>query len=350
MKEATVASAIRNSNIRIVDEAKPPHFPVSPSMTANSVVGLMAGSMLGIAFILIRARSDRTLKQPGDAAFWTRAPELGVIPSAKTDGIRRIGSGEKDRSTAITAVKTQAVEMITWDQSPSMVAEAFRAVLTSIMFVGENGSRPRALVVTSGGPGEGKTTVVSNLGIAMAEIRRHVLIVDADMRRPRMHDLFELPNDVGLSTYLRDHETPLEDLVHETRVPGLYVLPSGPASSAAANLLYSPRLPELLDLLRSKFDMVLIDTPPSLQLTDARVLGRLTDGVIVVARVGQTTVDPPSLYTSVFGKTIRAFWARFSMTGIPNREATTITATAHPVMSRISSAMGAEWPAGVFRL
>jgi capsular exopolysaccharide synthesis family protein len=296
VKAASVASAIRNSNIRIVDEAKPPHQPFSPSLKANSLIGLVGGTLLGVVFILIRTRADRTLRQPGDVNFWTHAPELGVIPSAKTQGLRRIGNGDKGVGGALTTVGrmgNEPIELITWDQSPSLVAEAFRAVLTSILFVGETGSRPKMLVVTSCGPGDGKTTVVSNLGIAMAEIRRRVLIIDADMRRPRMHQLFELSNEFGLSTLLRDThsvENPLES-VQETRVPGLYVLTSGPATASAANLLYSQRLPELLAQFRSEFDMVLIDTPPSLQLTDGRVLGRLADGVVFVARIGQTTVD-----------------------------------------------------------
>ncbi len=218
-----------------------------------------------------------------------------MIPSAKTQGVRRLGGGKDGKGGALTLGRPngEPVELITWDQSPSLIAEAFRAVLTSILFVGENGSRPKMLVITSCGPGDGKTTVVSNLAIAMAEIRRRVLIIDADMRRPRMHQLFELSNEFGLSTLLRDThavENPLES-VQQTRVPGLFVLTSGPATASAANLLYSQRLPELLALYRSEFDMVLIDTPPSLQLTDARVLSRLTDGVIFVARIGQTTVD-----------------------------------------------------------
>ena len=187
----------------------------------------------------------------------------------------------------------EPVELMTYDKKPSLVAEAFRAVLTSILFVGENGSRPKMLVVTSCGPGDGKTTVVSNLGIAMAEIRRRVLIIDADMRRPRMHQLFDLPNENGLSTLLRDTSgiERAADCIQETRIPGLFVLTSGPATASAANLLYSQRLPELLAQLRSEFDMVLVDTPPSLQLTDARVIARMTDGVVFVARVGQTTID-----------------------------------------------------------
>ena len=89
VKEASVASAIRASNIRIVDPAKPPRFPFSPSLTANSLVGLVGGTLLGVAFILIKSRADRTLRQPGDVNFWTHAPELGVIPSAKLQGVRR---------------------------------------------------------------------------------------------------------------------------------------------------------------------------------------------------------------------------------------------------------------------
>ena len=295
VKAASVASAIRQSNIRIVDPAKPPRLPFSPSLPANSLVGLVGGTLLGVVFILIKSRADRTLRQPGDVTFWTHAPELGVIPSAKIEGVRRISARNADAASlsAVPRLSQEPVELITWDQKPSLVAEAFRAVLTSILFVGENGGRPKMLVVTSCGPGDGKTTVVSNLGIAMAEIRRRVLIIDADMRRPRMHQLFDLSNDFGLSTLLRDNdnvESPT-DAIQETRIPGLFVLTSGPATSSAANLLYSQRLPELLARLRSEFDMVLIDTPPSLQLTDARVLARITDGVVFVARVGQTTVD-----------------------------------------------------------
>jgi capsular exopolysaccharide synthesis family protein len=297
VKEASVASAIRASNIRIVDPAKPPRLPFSPNMLSNVFVGAIAGLFLGFVFIVIKSRADRTLRQPGDVQFWTQAPELGVIPSAKIDGSRRLKpatllTGETGDLNG-SRQGQEPIELITFDRKNSLVAEAFRAVLTSILFVGENGSRPRMLVVTSCGPGDGKTTVVSNLGLALAEIRRKVLLIDGDMRRPRIHELFGLPNEVGLSTLLRDplsSANPME-AVQETRIPDLFVLTSGPATSSAANLLYSNRLPEILAKLRSQFDMILIDTPPSLQLTDARVLARTADAVVFVARVGQTTVE-----------------------------------------------------------
>jgi capsular exopolysaccharide synthesis family protein len=185
------------------------------------------------------------------------------------------------------------------------MAEAFRTVLTSILFIGENGSSPRLLVFTSAAAGDGKTTVVSNLGIALAEIGRKVLIIDADLRRPRQHKLFDVSNDAGLSTLLKSQESEPDawtGLVRDTKIPGLWILPSGPATQAAANLLYSPRLTELLPRLKREYDMVLIDTPPALQMTDARVLGRMVDAVILVARAGQTTRDALVAASKRFGE------------------------------------------------
>jgi capsular exopolysaccharide synthesis family protein len=271
-------------------------------MPVNSALGLFSGLFLGIAFVLVSERADRTLQEPGDAQYWTNLPELGVIPNAQISSRERAygrtlpESDDADAGPGLRQIgrNQNPVEIISWKNKPSMVAEAFRTVLTSILFIGENGNRPKVLVLTSAGPGDGKTTVVSNLGIAMAEIRRKVLIIDADLRRPRMHDLFGLPNDLGLSTILREKSLDrfdLQDVIHETSVPGLFILPSGPPTASAANLLYSPNMAEILEKFKKEFDLVLIDTPPMLQMTDARVVGRLADAVIFVARIGQTTRD-----------------------------------------------------------
>jgi capsular exopolysaccharide synthesis family protein len=184
------------------------------------------------------------------------------------------------------------VELITHQRKHSIAAESFRVVLTAILFSGENGSRPRVLVLTSASPSEGKTTVTSNLAIALAEINRKTLLIDADMRKPRLHEIFQVPNDRGLSTVLQERtltEESLQGVVFETAIPNLYVLPTGP--SAASGLLYSPVLPELLKRFKKEFDMVLIDTPPMLQMPDARVVGRQADAVVMVVRAGQTTRD-----------------------------------------------------------
>jgi capsular exopolysaccharide synthesis family protein len=174
-----------------------------------------------------------------------------------------------------------------------MVAEAFRSTLTSLLFIGENGSRPRVLVFTSSNPADGKTTIVSNLAISTAEIRRKVLVIDADLRRPRMHNIFNLSNESGLTDLLQEEfsEERLAQLIQETSIPGLHVITGGSPTQAAAHLLYSPNFGLILDRLRKEYDMIMIDTPPMLQMTDARVAARLADAVVLVARAGQTTRD-----------------------------------------------------------
>jgi capsular exopolysaccharide synthesis family protein len=193
-----------------------------------------------------------------------------------------------------TAAAPDQVELVTWQRQSSVIADAFRVVLTSLLFSGNNGSRPRVLVLTSAGPGEGKSTAASNLAIALAEIKQKVLLIDADLRKPRQHEIFQVPNDRGLSSLLMERPLPperLEGILQQTRIPGLFLLPSGPSNRAVVNLLYSANLAELLAQFKKEFDMVIVDTPPMLLMPDARVVGRIADGVLLVLRAGQTTRD-----------------------------------------------------------
>ena len=291
-KQSSIASALRASNIRVVDPAQLPDAPFSPDFKLNSAIGLFAGLFLSVGVVTIRERADRTLQQPGDIKMWTDLTELGTVPSV---GIKRIyGRASVTASdTSVNGNGRQSVELVTWEQKPSLTAESFRSTLTSIFFAGENGSRPRVLVFTSAHASDGKTTVVSNIAIATAEIRRKVLVIDADLRRPRMHDIFGVPNDRGLSDILREELSPenVAGLIKTTAIPNLHVLPAGKATHSAAHLLYSLNLAPLLATFKREYDMVLIDTPPMLQMTDARVAGRLADAVILVARAGNTTRD-----------------------------------------------------------
>ena len=150
------------------------------------------------------------------------------------------------------------------------------------------------MVVTSGSPAEGKSTVVSNLGIAIAEVNQKTLLIDADLRKPRLHDIFNLKNDKGLSELLKSKDplsTLLEGVVQETDIPDLYVMTSGAATSAATSLLYSNRMPELIQKLRTEFESILIDTPPMCSRfpTRARHWAAMVDRVILVTRAGKTT-------------------------------------------------------------
>ncbi len=307
LKQSSLASALRASNIHVVDPAKPPSQPYKPDTESSAGVGLLCGLSLGAAFVIMRERADRSIQGPGETQAFLNLPELGVIPADDTSTrvrLRLVGSkkiapdtaqGEGDGQVAGSgelATRRVLVELVSWQRKPSIVAESFRATLVSILFSGESGTRPRVMVVTSANPSEGKSTVVSNLGIAIAEVNQKTLLIDADLRKPRMHDIFNLKNDKGLSELLRSKDpvsTLLEGVIQETTIPDLYVLTSGAATSAATSLLYSNRMPELIQKLRTEFETILIDTPPMLQIPDARVLGRMVDRVVLVMRAGKTT-------------------------------------------------------------
>ncbi len=301
LKQASLASALRASNIRVVDQATRPKRPYKPDVLLGSGLGLMSGIFFGAAFLVMRERSDRSIQEPGETGMYLDLPELGVIPSDSLGPrlrVRLVGSKtptQKENCLQLQEPELpQRVELVTWQRKPSMVAESFRAALVSILFSGENGNRPRMLVVTSCSPGEGKSTVVSNLGIAVAEVNQKVLLIDADLRKPRLHDIFNLKNDRGLSDLLQSQDPSAalpQGIIQETNVSNLYVLPSGKSTPSATSLLYSSRMPELLKALRSEFDTIIVDTPPMLQIPDARVVGRMVDRVIMVVRAGKTTRD-----------------------------------------------------------
>lgn len=312
VKETDIVSAMRVSNVQMIDQAKVPGAPYKPNMPTNIALGLLSGMFFGLVFIFVLEHADLSLKGPGDAALYLKMPELGVIPlgsltATKSSYTKNGASSSRPLAEAapIAEIVTPATglsggekdtpELVTWQHKLSLTAESYRATLTSILLCGTNGNRPRTMVFTSAGPGEGKTTTVSNLGIALAEINRRVLLIDADMRKPRLHEIFNLPNTWGLSDLLRERgpiETlPAEALVRETGIPGLFVLPSGPATVSISNLLYSSRIEELLRRFRQEYYAVLIDTPPMMQLADARILGPLVDAVILVVGAGRTTRD-----------------------------------------------------------
>jgi len=303
VKEASLASAMRDSNVLVVDRARPPLLPYRPSLPMNSAIGLFSGVLLGFGFVLLRERIDRRISAPGDAQVYLDLPELGVIPLDEASISRQIPNRLPQHRPASSLPPESTLrsslgdcpELATWKRKPSLLAECTRTTLTSILLPSQNGEGPRVIVLTSPSAGDGKTTVACNLSIAMAEIGRKVVLIDGDLRRPRLHKVFGVGNKWGLSDVLwaeTSLETaPIAHLVRETEVSGLRLLPGGSCGVTPSNLFYSPRMSELLKRLRAEFDMIMIDAPPMIHLADARVLGRLADGVILVIRAGQTTTE-----------------------------------------------------------
>jgi polysaccharide biosynthesis transport protein len=306
LKQSSVVSAMQASNVRVLDSASVPLEPFSPNYLANSAVGFLSGLLLGVIFVVAKHGTNRTVRGPGDVQFWTRLPELGAIPSITRDlnkagqnvwlSARPAGAsgsgGNKVIKFGPRVNQFLAADSVRYQAN--LLADAFRSVIASILFANENGTQPKTLVLTSTSAADGKTTVIVNIGIAMAETQKRVLIVDADLRGPLLHKGFDLPNERGLVDLLKQPvvtEEALDAIIQKTGVPGLNVLTGGSPTPTAAKLLHSANLPKVLAMCAQRYDLILIDTPPMLHMPDARILGKLADAVVLVARAEKTTRD-----------------------------------------------------------
>jgi capsular exopolysaccharide synthesis family protein len=184
--------------------------------------------------------------------------------------------------------------LITSERKNSALAESIHATLTSILYAGPSGQFPQVLIFSSPAPREGKTTITTNLAVALAEIHKRVILIDADLRRPRLHHIFDLDNDKGMVELLRRTEPlsgSLDGHVRATAIPNLSVMPAGRSGPGDPTLLHSGRLAELVTICRGLYDVVIIDTPPMMTMADARVVARHGDGVVMVVRANQTSRD-----------------------------------------------------------
>jgi polysaccharide biosynthesis transport protein len=301
--EARIASAVSQSNVRLVGPAQPAAHPYKPNLPLNLALGTFGGLALAVGFVMLRAQTSSVLRAPGEAATCLALPELGAIPKGpnhRMAAFRFAGPGPR----------AARVERVSLEQPASALSESFRATVASILAAGPNGDHPRTIVVTSSRPNEGKTTVVSNLGIALAEIGAKVLLIDGDLRRPRLHTVFDQVNTWGLSDILRERnaveELPIEAICQKTSVPRLSLLPSGTCTDNISGLLWSGRLARLLPRFREAFDYVLVDAPPCLEFADARIMARHAEKLLLVVRADYTD-----------RKTAQAAVQRLLLDGIP---------------------------------
>ena len=283
---ARLASGLRLTNLRLVSPAAVPFVTSRPNVPLNLAIGMIGGLLLGVAFIMLQEQRKSVLREPGEAETCLAVPELGAIPQANRwtpSWLLFSGSGNESMQVERAALEER-----------TGLSESFRATAASILSARREAGHPRVLLVTSSRPTEGKTTVVSNLGIALAAIGSKVLLVDGDMRRPRLHKLFDEANSWGLSDVLREKnavdELPLDVLAKKTSIPHLYLLPSGAATDNVFGLLHSDRLSRLLPLFREEFDYVLVDAPPCLEFADARIMAQYAEELLLVVRANYTDV------------------------------------------------------------
>ncbi len=304
VKEASIVAALKSSDVRVVSPALAAKSTFRPSLPLNLALGLLFGIAFSTCYILLRERNDATLRTPGQSVKHLNVPELAVIPSARIGNSERIpltlrnlnGTGAQLESKNGASAGSAAVdkEMVQWCQDETMMADAYRSAITSILLSRVNGVSPRIILVTSPRPKAGKTTTVANLGISLAEIGRRVLLIDGDLRRPRLGKLFGLQFATGLSDALLDDGSgaiTLDSVVRPTTVPGLYVLPGGSEPANISRLLHSTLLDSLVESARSQYDFVLIDSPPMMGMADARLLSRIADGVVLISRAGETSPE-----------------------------------------------------------
>lgn len=276
MKEAGVAAGLRSTNIRMIDPAQPKGLPVSPNLTRTASMGLFIAVLFSAVVVGIRESMDRALRDPAEIESFTAMPSLAIIPQHHP--APRLLNSELDNSMNVLCLI----------EPRSAAAEAYRALGTSILLTSPE---LKTLLISSPLPGEGKTITAANAAVVIAQQGKRVLLVDADLRKPGIHLEFGISNSSGLAELVLeslDEESAVQQL---NRLPNLSIVAAGSSESMTAEMLGSARMRELMQLWRTSYDYVILDTPPMLAVTDAVRLSSQADSVLLVIRSGQTSRD-----------------------------------------------------------
>jgi capsular exopolysaccharide synthesis family protein len=267
-KETGITSESRSTNVRIVDPAEVPRGPISPNVSRELEVSFAMGMFFAVAVAFGVEYLDNRIKSPQELKAQLGIPFLGMVPSVGKDK----SAGEPLLSRAV----------------PANFAEAFKSIRTNVLFSSaEDGMR--SVVVTSSGPGEGKSIVSANLAVALAQAGQRVLLLDGDMRRPRVHEIFGTEQEPGVSNILTGGAKPSEAIKRCPTVHGLWLLPSGHIPPNPAELLGSHRFREFIGSLEEHFDWVIVDSPPVLVVTDSSIVANHASGVVFVVGSDKTS-------------------------------------------------------------
>src|SRR5580658_5436076 len=284
MKEADVARMMRVNNLRIIDIATEPKAAIRPRTLVNLGVGILSGLFLGVALGWGREQLDNSLKTPDDLEQRLGVTFLGLLPEMAEDEERK-GNGRRRRRRVEPSLLSP--ELVVHEHPLSGIEEAARSIRTNLLFM--NPDRPyRKLLISSAAPAEGKTTVACSIAIALAQGGQRVCIVDCDLRRPRIHRIFDRVGDAGVTNVIVGNAT-VDEVVKPTIVDNLWSVPAGPTPPNPADMLHSERFKKFLSDLGDRFDRVVIDSPPIVPVTDSAIISTLVDGTVFVVRAFSTT-------------------------------------------------------------
>jgi capsular exopolysaccharide synthesis family protein len=294
LKETGVSTSLKATNIRVVDPAYPPKKPDRPRIPLNLSLGLVLGISLGIGAAFLQEHLDNTFKSAEDIKRFLQLSALASVPAVASSNNHRGVLALYDRARLMADDKNGNKVMPLWNRiegngQNAALAEAFHELRTSVLL--STAKRPpSSLLVTSAQGGEGKTTVAANLAVSLAQLGERVLLIDADLRRPNLHNFFGLPNSAGLVNFLTGDPDWRSLVIHPAPM-GLGVLFSGPIPPNPADLLSSDYMPALIREASKEYKFVVVDSPPLLNLADSRILAALVDGVILVVGGGITPRD-----------------------------------------------------------
>ncbi|MFL6374932.1 MAG: GumC family protein [Pyrinomonadaceae bacterium] len=281
-QELALASG-RPDNIQIQNHAMTPTEPVGPQRKRNILIALLLSFAGGIGLAFLLDYLDDSVKTSDDISRHLGLPTLALIPHYNTDKRNLLPS------TSGGGANTGSTALITLEDKRSPMAEAYRHLRTSLLF-SSAGKPPQTILVTSSQPSEGKTTTAINTAITLAQSGAEVVIVDCDLRRPRLHSHFNFDNGQGLTNYLSGDKN-TENLIRTYEgLPSLKVITSGPIPPNPAELLSSNEMRNLLTFLTGRFKHVIIDSPPAISFTDAAILSTLVDGVVLVAMANKSSI------------------------------------------------------------
>jgi capsular exopolysaccharide synthesis family protein len=288
LERARMSEAVETGQVDIVDAAPLPTLPVGAGRVRKLVFGLILGLAAGGAAAYVRENTNRSIRGREDLEELLRVPVLALVPQFAAAAVgtrrRRFPLLSRNGSNGAAAPKPSSTGIITLEDARSPGAEAFRTLRTNLIFA-RSVQELRTLVVTSSAPAEGKTTTVANLAVSFAQQGIRVLLIDCDLRKPRAHEVFVTPREPGI-TNLVVTQTEFDEMIRSTGVEGLSFLPAGTLPPNPSEVLGGSRFRETLTHLSANFDLVLLDTPPLLAASDAAIIGRNVDGVLLVVRAG----------------------------------------------------------------